>query len=157
MGGIYFDTDVLMVAPIDDLLDNRAFVGYENDTHPFTAVFGAEKGHPFVKDILDYYNTATTSFTFDNNNTLSVSNLLVNKYHCKLGNIEQMLPTGIKVYTSDVLCNPSLSSRTIHVFTGTWLNTNKKLKKKINDFVKVRLTTKNRIKKYLFLKRKKLI
>ncbi len=50
-----FDTDIIMIDSIDDLLENRAFVGYEAPEFPFTAVFGAEKGHPFVKDILDSY------------------------------------------------------------------------------------------------------
>ena len=31
----------------------KAFVGFENETHPFTAVFGAEKGHPFIKEMLE--------------------------------------------------------------------------------------------------------
>lgn len=156
-GGVYFDTDILLVDYIDDLLENKAFVGFENDTHPFTAVFGAEKNHPFVKDMLDYYDSAVTSFSFENNNTLSVSNLLIEKYGCKIGNIEQELVTGIKVYKSEILCNPSVDSKTIHVFTGTWLDESKKLKRKINEFIKIRLKTKRRIKLYLQLLKKGII
>lgn len=156
-GGIYFDTDILLVDSIDDLLQNKAFVGFENDTHPFTAVFGAEKNHPFVKDMLDYYDNASATFNFENNNTLSVSNLLIEKYGCKIGNIEQELPAGIKVYKSGVLCNPSLDSKTIHVFTGTWLDQTKKLKRKVNEFIKLRLTNKKRIKLYLQLLKKGII
>ena len=148
-GGIYFDTDILLVDNLDDLLKNKAFVGYENDMHPFTAVFGAEKGHPFIKEMLDYYNSADASFNFENNNTLSVSDMLIKNYGCKTGNIEQELKTGIKVYKSGVLCNPSLESKTIHVFTGTWLDEGKKIKRKIIEFLKIRLTTKTRIKLYL--------
>ena len=154
-GGIYLDTDVLLVDSLDDLLQNKAFVGFENDTHPFTAVFGAEKGHPFIKEMLDYYNSCDNSFNFENNNTLSVSNMLIKNYGCKIGNIEQELKTGIKVYKSEVLCNPSLESKTIHVFTGTWLNDDKKLKRKINEFIKIRLTNKKRIKLYLKLTKKR--
>ena len=40
---------------LNTLHENRAFVRYEAPEFPFTAVFGAEKGHPFVKDILDSY------------------------------------------------------------------------------------------------------
>lgn len=156
-GGVYFDTDVLLVDYIDDLLVNKAFVGFENDTHPFTAVFGAEKNHPFVKDMLDYYDNAIATFNFENNNTLSVSNLLIEKYGCKTGNIEQELVTGIKVYKSGVLCNPSVDSKTIHVFTGTWLDESKKLKRKINEFIKIRLNTKRKIKLYLQLLKKGII
>ena len=79
-GGVYFDTDIIMIDSIDDLLENRAFVGYEAPEFPFTAVFGAEKGHPFVKDILDYYENVEKEFDFKNNNTISDSKILNDKY-----------------------------------------------------------------------------
>ena len=124
-GGIYLDTDVLVVDNLDSLLDNRAFVGYENPEYPFTAVFGAEKKHPFIKDMLDYYDNKFFEFDknnqYDKVNTKTVSDILIEDYDCKIGNQEQMLREGIKVYRDDVLCNPSVNSKTIHIFTGTWL------------------------------------
>ena len=153
-GGIYFDTDIILVDKLDSLLNNKAFVGFENYNHPFTAVFGAEKNHPFIKKILDYYNSCAKSFNFENNNTLSVSQILINNYDCKIGNIEQDLKDGIKVYKSDVLCNPSLNSKTIHIFSGTWLNEKNNIKKNLNRFIKTRLTNKNRIKLYVKLFKK---
>ena len=132
-GGIYLDTDVLVVESLDSLLDNRAFVGYENPQYPFTAVFGAEKNHPFIKDMLDYYDNK--SFEFDKNNqydkvnTKTVSDILIEDYDCKIGNQEQMLREGIKVYKDDVLCNPSVN---------------------VNKFIKLRLTNKSRLKLYSY-------
>ncbi len=156
-GGVYFDTDIIMVDYIDDLLENRAFVGYEAPNYPFTAVFGAEKGHPFVKDILEIYDKQETKFDFENNNTISVSNILINKYGCELGNKEQLLREGIKVYPDGVLCNISKNTKTIHVFTTTWLDRKSKLSQKIYKFIKLRLTSKARVNlyvKYLELKKK---
>lgn len=148
-GGIYLDTDVLVLDNFDDLLKNRAFVGYENSSHPFTAVFGAEEKHPLIKKMLDYYDNLKIDFNFTDNNTISVSNILVNEYKCKLGNKEQLLKDGIKVLKEDVLCNPSKNSKTIHVFTGTWLDDNTSdLKKKIIKFLKLRATTKKRAQLY---------
>lgn len=140
-GGIYFDTDIFVIRNIDQLLNNRAFVGYENSDHPFTAVFGAEAGHPLVKDMLDYYNDAELKFDFKNNNTISVSDLLIKKYNCKTGNIEQILQTGIKVYTDDMICNPSEQSLTVHAFLGSWLE-NTSLKNKLHAYIRVRLSNK---------------
>ena len=37
-GGIYLDTDVLILDNFDKFLNNRAFVGFENPKFPFTAV-----------------------------------------------------------------------------------------------------------------------
>jgi len=59
------------------------------------------------------------------------------------------LNDNIKVYKDTVLSNPSYESKTIHVFSGTWLEGKKKLIKKINEFIKYRLTTKKRISLYL--------
>ena len=154
-GGIYFDTDILVVDSIEPLFENKAFVGFENDTHPFTAVFGAEKGHPLIKDMLDYYDNVNMDFKFEDNNTISVSNLLIEKYGCELGNKEQMLKEDIKVYPSGVLCNPSNKSKTIHIFTGTWLEETKKWKRKLNEFIRINLTNKFLIKLYLKLNGKK--
>lgn len=144
-GGIYLDTDVILLDNFDDFIKNKAFVGFENKEFPFTAVFGAEKGHPFIKKILDYYdNLDTYKFNFENNNTISVSDLLIKEYNCKTGDVEQTLRDGIKVYKSDILCNPSKNSVAIHIFTGTWLEGAKPLKRKIATFFKLRLTTKKR-------------
>lgn len=151
-GGIYLDTDNLVVDNLDELLNNRAFVGYENDEYPFTACFGAEKKHPFLKKILDYYKTA--EFKFDKNdqlkevNTKIVGNILINDYGCKKGNIEQILKDDIKVYKKEILCNPSKDSKVIHVFTGTWMEGAKPLKRKIVKFFKLHIKTPNGAKLY---------
>ena len=146
MGGIYMDTDVLVLDNLHDLLGNRAFVGFENKENPFTAVFGAEKGHPLIKDMLSYYDDR--DFTFDKQdqlagvNTVSVSDILKNKYNAQPNNKEQQLQEGIHVYPDGVLCNPSAKSKTIHVFTGTWMEGAKPLKRKIVTALKVRIKTK---------------
>ena len=63
-GGVYLDTDVLLYRPRTPLLDNSAFIGKETSIHfegrlssqcLTSHCFGAEKGHPFVKDCLDYF------------------------------------------------------------------------------------------------------
>ena len=146
MGGIYMDTDVLVLDNLHDLLGNRAFVGFENKENPFTAVFGAEKGHPLIKDMLSYYDDR--DFTFDKQdqlagvNTVSVSDILKNKYGAQPNNKEQQLQEGIHVYPDGVLCNPSAKSKTIHVFTGTWMEGAKPLKRKLVTALKVRIKTK---------------
>ena len=144
-GGIYMDTDILLLDNFDDFLNHRAFVGFENPNYPFTAAFGAEKGHPLVKDMLDYYDELDTyHFDFKNNNTISVSDILINKYGCKVGNMYQILKEGIAVYPDTILCNPSEKSVSIHVFTGTWLDEKKAIARKINTFLKLRITSRKR-------------
>lgn len=55
-GGIYLDTDVEVLKSFNDLLSHHYFMGCEfNKTSPEAAVVGAEKGHPFYRDMLKYY------------------------------------------------------------------------------------------------------
>lgn len=147
-GGIYLDTDNLVLESLDKFLDNRAFVGFENPNYPYTAACGCEKGHPLIKDVLDYYDGKT--FKFDVNdqmkgvNTKIVSDILIKNYGCKVNNKEQILKEGIKVYPDYILCNPSKDSSVIHIFTGTWMEGAKPLARKINKFIKLRLTNKRK-------------
>lgn len=144
-GGIYLDTDNCVLRNLDKLLDNKAFVGFENTNYPFTACFGAEPKHKFTKAILDYYDNL--DFSFDKNdqmknvNTKTVSDILIKDFGCKLGDIEQDLKSGLKVYNSNILCNPSKYSYVIHIFTGTWMEGKKNLKKKIIKHLKININS----------------
>lgn len=141
-GGIYLDTDVVVCKSLLPFLNNRAFVGFETDEHPFTAAFGAEKGHPMLKDMLDLFAEKAFSIDpanpFKEVNTVTVSNLLIDKYACELGNKEQTLPEDIKVYPKEILCDPSLKSVTVHVFTRTWLDDKKSLIRRLTTHLRIR-------------------
>lgn len=54
-GGIYLDTDVELVKPLDEYLDNTFFCGFETDTAVATCVIGATKGNKVVKDLMQWY------------------------------------------------------------------------------------------------------
>lgn len=66
IGGIYLDTDVKVFRKFDPFLNNSAFASiesytyrkndnYKDDYWMDAAMLGAEKGNPFIKDCLDYY------------------------------------------------------------------------------------------------------
>lgn len=64
-GGIYLDTDVMVYRSFDSLLSHSCFIGREHSWHwidgHITACylsshcFGAEKGHLYIKETMDYY------------------------------------------------------------------------------------------------------
>lgn len=62
-GGIYMDTDVKVFKSFDPLLHHRVFIGKETSIHIdweraqylSAHCFGAEKGHPYIKNCLDYF------------------------------------------------------------------------------------------------------
>ena len=56
-GGIYFDTDVEVIKPFEEILDSEAFFGLESNGYVATGLgFGANKGNWLVKELLDDYN-----------------------------------------------------------------------------------------------------
>jgi len=151
-GGIYLDTDVILLDNFDKLLNDDAFVGFENDNYIFTAVIGMKPMHPFMKDILDYYDNVHFEYKKENEmdyvNTKIFTNILQKKYKLKLNNQEQILNSNIKVYPDKILCNPSNNSVSIHIFTGTWMENKHSIKFKIVKFIKLRLSSKIRASLY---------
>lgn len=59
-GGIYMDTDVEILKPLDDLLELTAFTGYEGSKTkpPVTGIMASEAGGEWVKEQLDSYEGA---------------------------------------------------------------------------------------------------
>lgn len=78
-GGIYLDTDAKLLQPLDIFLQNEVFIGKENSIHVEGNIpaqyltshcFGAIKGHPYIKDCLEYYNNR--HFIMSNNEKLPI-------------------------------------------------------------------------------------
>lgn len=56
-GGLYFDVDVEIVRPLDELLSHKAFFGFETKEYVNTGVgFGAEAGNLLVANMLSEYD-----------------------------------------------------------------------------------------------------
>ena len=55
-GGIYLDTDVELVRPLDELLELPGFMGFQTNNEVATGLgFGAYKGNPVVQALLQNY------------------------------------------------------------------------------------------------------
>lgn len=57
-GGIYLDTDMMLLQPLDTLLQYDFFIGEEVSDRIAFGLFGAQKKHRFLKQMLDFYDTA---------------------------------------------------------------------------------------------------
>lgn len=55
-GGIYLDTDVTIYKDFEPLLNNKMFIGNCLNNIIEFAIFGVEKKHRFMKDMVDFYN-----------------------------------------------------------------------------------------------------
>lgn len=57
-GGIYLDTDVQVIRPLDPLLENRAFMGFETEEYIASGLgFGAEAGSAFLAENMKVYES----------------------------------------------------------------------------------------------------
>lgn len=55
-GGIYMDTDVWMLRSLDSLLEKEMVLGYIYPKSIGTAVIGCRPHHPFIKQVIAYYD-----------------------------------------------------------------------------------------------------
>ncbi|KAE9504091.1 glycosyltransferase family 32 protein [Lactiplantibacillus plantarum] len=147
-GGIYLDTDVLVLHSFDSLLNSKTFVGFEDSVTPFSAVFGAEPENEFVAENLRLYD----SLKFDSStegmkslvNTNMAAEILIDKFGCIPKDSEQKLQGGIHVYPSGVLCQPSYRSISIHVMSASWKNSKMDILRRFRRIIRQNLTTRKR-------------
>lgn len=102
-GGIYFDTDVELVRPIDDLIKNKAFMGLETTEKVATGLgFGAEKGCDFIKE-----NMAAYEALKDFSSPVpcpDITTELLGKYNvdCVCNQIQEV--AGVTIYPVEYFC-----------------------------------------------------
>lgn len=131
-GGIYMDTDVKVLKSFDDLLGNKAFMGFESLDRVATCIIGAESKNYIIKEMLDLYNKR--SFVKENGNLDLTPNTvliqpLIKKYDIKYNNNLQE-KDGITVYPIEYFCpldrltgdiNITENTYAIHLFSGSWM------------------------------------
>ncbi|MBQ7231932.1 MAG: glycosyl transferase [Lachnospiraceae bacterium] len=131
-GGIYLDTDVELVKPIDFLLKEQAFMGIERGRLVNTGLgFGARAGHKLIGENLDAYSQM--KFVKDNGelNLIpcpQVTTAILVQYGFKRRD-EMQIIEDIKIFSSEYFCPMLLSDGSaeitnktisIHHYAGTW-------------------------------------
>lgn len=141
-GGIYFDTDVEVIRPMDDIIDRGAFMGFEinpSATRPFGAVapglgIAAPAGLPIYKSVIDYYRGL--SFILPDG-SLNITDAVVNittreLFKAGLRDVQGIQQVAdITLYPADWFnplddatgrLNITPDTRSIHWYSKTWLN-----------------------------------
>ncbi|MEG3014591.1 MAG: glycosyltransferase [Cetobacterium sp.] len=54
-GGIYLDSDMQILKNLDIFLKDKVFLGLEDKKQVSAGIIGAEKGHEFIKKVLEFY------------------------------------------------------------------------------------------------------
>lgn len=145
MGGIYFDTDMLITKPIDFLLENETFLGIEDSFSVNSAVWGTTKPKTyFAKRLLDFYQKEEH---FDINNMFRISiprnmtRILNELGFDHTSNEIQKLPHNITIYPREYFYPLSFdftdnvftdNTCMIHYFDASWFSPKEKLRIKLN-------------------------
>ncbi len=102
-GGIYFDTDIELVKSPDELLDNIAFSGFENEEFVAAGIMGCVKGYEFFGELLNYYDEI--SFVKEDGSFDTTSNVrIMTARLVKMGLVENgqmQTVSGFKAYPRD--------------------------------------------------------
>lgn len=129
-GGLYFDTDVEVIKPLNEIIERGAFMGCEGDgatsgNFPNVAPglgLGVNSGQGLYKEILDLYG----SLHFKNSNG-SLNTKTVVEYTteilCKHGlknenNIQEC--AGVYIYPKEYFCPLSYEDKKLHITENTY-------------------------------------
>lgn len=146
-GGIYLDTDVELIKGVEDLLDNSAFMGFEDRySVNLGSGFGAEKHNKIIGFLRDmYYNISFIDK--DGNLNLTASPMYTTKGLQNLGlilNNQTQMIYNIKIYPSEWfspidfssgIVKKTVNTHSIHHYNMSWKDEEEKgliLKKQKN-------------------------
>ncbi|MDE6766969.1 MAG: glycosyl transferase [Eubacterium sp.] len=134
-GGLYFDTDVEVIKNFDDLLDNTAFLGFENNEYVASGLgFGSEAGVEFFKKHIDVYKDEIFINPDGSFNMLGcprvATKLLLEKGLVQNG--QEQIVDGVHIYPSDYF-NPydsiigklikTNNTYSVHWYDASWCDT----------------------------------
>lgn len=160
-GGIYLDTDVEILKPLDPFLGHSFFSGFENPKQVASSIIGAEKGNGWVFELLNYYKNKsfiTESGSFHNEPNTKMITRLAEEKGLQLLDTHQILPGDVHYYPAEFFSpgyysynrrKPIATKNTyaIHYFSGSWTHAKEESEfKKIRRFLKYKIGMENYIK-----------
>ena len=132
-GGLYMDTDVQVIAPLDKFLNNRGFSGFENEHQVPTGIMAAEAGNSFIEELLHDYDDKHFILE-DGSQDMTTNVVAITKLAAEKGlvlNNQMQIIEDFTFYPSDYFCPKDSRSlkvyltnntATIHHFAGSWGN-----------------------------------
>ena len=162
-GGVYLDIDVEFIKPLPEaILECEGFCGFEGSRNINPGlIFGAIKGHPLLKRLLDMY--AEEHFTNRKDGSYKTVNIYLTEMLMQDGLVKNnslQKVSGLTIYPSEYFCGydtdvrePMITERTIcwHHYLGSWVKPSVKMK--MQNILKKLIGVKN-YKRLILLNRK---
>jgi hypothetical protein len=127
-GGVYLDTDVQLVKPLDPLVEQGAYMGFENTDQVATGLgFAAPAGHEFLAENMAYYEMLTDFETL--RACPQITTELLEKHGLVRDRKQRQQVGGLTIYPEDWLCpkdertgllNRTENTVSIHHFDASW-------------------------------------
>lgn len=140
-GGIYLDTDIELVKPLESLLKYKAFACFESNFWFTTAVFGAEKHSPWIGKILKRYELGNVKQKINTNTYLktvhSPSVYAKDYYDLQLDGKKRVYNDEFLTLSSDYFCpkhymtgemHRTKNTMAIHHYASTWHSLSERIK-----------------------------
>lgn len=130
-GGIYMDTDVELVKPLDAYCGHQAFAGFEHPERIQTGLLACEAGFPLFLEFLSYYDSANFLKPDGTPDTTTNVQILTNLCLKKGLVCNDRLQTveGLTIYPREFFCPVDFDTKqlkktrktvAIHWFSGSW-------------------------------------
>lgn len=145
-GGIYMDTDVEVLKPLDEFLDLKAFSGFETNNNISTGIMACEKGFPLFSELLKRYENRPFILpdgSLDTStNVIEITNVCLSK-GLKQDNTLQTIE-GFTLFPADYFCpkdystgeiNITSRTYTVHHFNGSWLSKTQKKEIRLRNWL----------------------
>ena len=116
MGGVYMDTDVEVVKPLDPYLHHQAFAGFEHPRRVQTGLMACEKDFPLFRVFLAHYDTALF-YRPDGSQDITTNVEVLTKLCLDRGmecNDRYQVIEGLALYPREVFCPVDYDTEKLH-------------------------------------------
>lgn len=119
-GGIYIDTDVEILKPLDPLLKNNCFWGMEDfDLINSGLIFGSEAHYQSIRDLMKIYIRNSNDNSFLDMNCVKITTDYFRRLGFKYINKTQNI-SGNKIYSTQYFCPIKYGSRILRITNRTF-------------------------------------
>lgn len=159
-GGIYFDTDVEVIAPFDEFLFWDLFCGFESKKYVNWGLgYGAVKGYSVLKNVLDVYENMSfvqNDGSFNMTTCPIIQSKLLEEFGFEM-NGQFQVRENVAIYPKEFFSpieglkcfgNTTANTHSIHHYSASWYDTNQKkaISEYENRIIKIKQHNTNAVK-----------
>lgn len=145
MGGVYFDTDMMITKNVDDIMESNFFAAWESELSVAVGVLGVgQKHHPVIEKLYEYYESheLNSEDLFTQAIPRLLTNILKQDYSLKNDHLNiQRLSDGVVIYPREYFypigsdnAPDMFTEKTcmVHYYSGSWLPREQRIRNRVH-------------------------